>query len=438
MTKLLPFIIALLTTSTLTACVTQNYGNDKATPLIENESSKNEIAMTRISLGLGYLKMGNTQQAKLNLEKAKRFAPNLVQVYTAFAHYYDTVGEPDLATQAYEQALSLDGQDADTLNNYGVFLCRHEKYAAAEKQMLKAIAIPSYILVAQSYENLALCQLKAQQFEKAEIYLEKAIAHSPNRASSLLQMMRLQYAKSEYKSAQTYLHRFEKSTRRFNPDALALAFKIFEKQGNKRISKNYANMLVKMFPHSFESKQYILNELSVIDADKLAEEYRALQRGEHTNSNKKRVVVLSPKTSVNEEKTGLSRDGLKPIMANSVMPTKVEEAELKAKSFNANETSEVKTTVKQNEANAKDSGLVQVEKALETPEAKIDEPVEDDKPMVSLPIHVVKKGDSLFAISKQYNIVMKSLQRWNKLRRPYILKIGDVLYLADPKSAANR
>ena len=160
-----------------------------------------------------------------------------------------------------------------------MFLCRHEKYAAAEKQMLKAIAIPSYILVAQSYENLALCQLKAQQFEKAEIYLEKAIAHSPNRASSLLQMMRLQYAKSDYKLAQTYLHRFEKSTRRFNADALALAFKIFEKQGNKRIAKNYANMLVKMFPHSFEAKQYILNELYQIDADKLAEEYRALQRG---------------------------------------------------------------------------------------------------------------------------------------------------------------
>ena len=440
MTKLLPFIIVLLTISTLTACVTQNYGNDKAKPLIENEASKNEKAMTRISLGLGYLKMGNTQQAKLNLEKAKRFAPNLVQVYTAFAHYYDTVGEPDLATHAYEQALSIDGQDADTLNNYGVFLCRHEKYAAAEKQMLKAISIPSYILVAQSYENLAFCQLKAQQFEKAEIYLEKAIAHSPNRASSLLQMMRLQYAKSDYKLAQTYLHRFEKSTRRFNADALALAFKIFEKQGNKRISKNYGNMLVKMFPHSFEAKQYILNELSEIDADKLAEEYRALQRGEGSKSSKKRVVVLSPKPAPNDEKISLSRDGLKPIMANSVMPTKVEEAELKAKSFSETETSEVKGIVKQSDINAahKNSSFEQQEIKLETKEVEIAAPVENNKPMVSLPIHVVKKGDSLFAISKQYNIVMKSLQRWNKLRSPYILKIGEVLYLADPKSAANR
>ena len=34
-------------------------------------------------------------------------------------------------------------------------------------------------------------------------------------------------------------------------------------------------MLVKMFPNSFEAKQYILNELYHIDADKLAEDYQA-------------------------------------------------------------------------------------------------------------------------------------------------------------------
>ena len=46
MKKLLPVFIALLSTSTLTACVTQNYGNDKDTPLIENESSNNCLLYT--------------------------------------------------------------------------------------------------------------------------------------------------------------------------------------------------------------------------------------------------------------------------------------------------------------------------------------------------------------------------------------------------------
>lgn len=454
MKKLLPFFIALLSTSTLTACVTQNYGNDKDTPLIENESSNNEIAMTRISLGLGYLKMGNTQQAKLNLEKAKRFSPNLVQVYTAFAHYYDTVGEPELATKAYEQALSIDNQDADTLNNYGVFLCRHEKYAAAEKQMLKAIAIPSYILVAQSYENLAFCQLKAEQFDKAQTYLEKAIAHSPNRASSLLQMMRLQYAKSDYKLAQTYLYRYEKSTRRISADALALAFKIFQKQGNKRTSSNYANMLVKMFPNSFEAKQYILNELYQIDADKLAEIYRASKMDESSKPSKKRVVVLSPKTNIKVTDASLGRYGLKPVMKNSVMPTTQQEADLKAEQAKVNEQknasekaaqqalindkkTENKPDKKTHKLSANEPEKVSVKTAVETPVTELKDE-ENRAPMVSLPIHVVTQGDSLFAISKQYNIVMKSLERWNKLRRPYLLKIGDIIYLADPKSAAKR
>jgi type IV pilus assembly protein PilF len=58
--------------------------------------------------------------------------------------------------------------------------------------------------------------------------------------------------------------------------------------------------------------------------------------------------------------------------------------------------------------------------------------------MVSLPIHVVIGGDNLMAIAKDYNVVMKNLARWNKLRRPYLLKTGDVLYLSDPKSAIKR
>ncbi|MGB1261920.1 MAG: type IV pilus biogenesis/stability protein PilW [Cognaticolwellia sp.] len=486
MTRLSPFFIALLTASTLSGCVTQHYGNDKDTPLIENEASNNEIAMTRISLGLGYLKMGNTQQAKLNLEKAKRFAPNLTQVHSAFAHYYDTVYEPALAIKSYEKALSLDGQNADTLNNYGVFLCRQKQYTAAEQQMLKAIAVPSYILVAQSYENLALCQLQARQFDKAQIYLEKAIDHSPNRASSLLQMMRLQYAKSDYKLAQTYLGRYEKSTRRFSANALALAFKVYAKQGEQRIAKNYGNMLVKMFPNSFEAKQYILNELYQIDADKLAEDYRASLYGITHTKPKKRVVVLSPKSTTVETTPSLSQHGLQPIMTNSVMPTAQEKAQLKveepklAAQNNASEKPKVlietiddtgalaapishdlaldvvanepeQVLVNDGETEAADAITeTEVSERLNTPtedltEAFVDEmpersPVEnetstDDFNTTTVPMHTVVRGDNLFSISKQYNIFLKSLARWNDLPPPYVLKVGDVLYLADPKSA---
>jgi len=282
----------------LSGCVTQSFENNE--PIVKNQANRDEMAVTRISLGLGYLKKGDRSQAKLNLEKAKRFSPNLVQVHTAFAHYYETVGEETLAIESFEQALSIKADSADTLNNYGVFLCRQGNVAAAEVQFLKAIAVPSYLLVSESYENLASCYLQNDNFEKAEMYLNKSIYHSPNRSSTLLQMVRLQYAMSNYKEAKLFLQKFERSTQRFTANSLSLAYKLYWKLGQRRTARNYANMLVRMYPQSWEAKQYLLNELELIDADNLAKKYQLSQKEKNRHlspSHKKRVVKLSPKKS---------------------------------------------------------------------------------------------------------------------------------------------
>lgn len=293
------FTSVALTTSALlsvvlSGCVTQDYESDK-TPVVQNQANRDDMAATRVSLGLGYLKMGNMPQAKQNLEKAKNFAPGMVQVYTAFAHYYETVGEHKLTVESYEKALSLKSDDADTLNNYGVYLCRQDQVEAAEKQFLKAIAVPSYILVAKSYENLSSCFLQNDDFSKAETYLNKAIAHSPSSASTLFQMVRLQYAMGDYKQAKAFEQRFEKVTRRFTPQSLALAYKVHFKLGQRRTAKNYGAMLVKMYPQSWESQQYLLNELELIEADNLAKRYDLTKVSAQPAKSKKRIVKLSPK-----------------------------------------------------------------------------------------------------------------------------------------------
>lgn len=287
-------VLALALSFALSACVTQSF-EDGETPVVQNQANRYDMAVTRISLGLGYLKMGNMPQAKQNLEKAKKFAPNKAQVYTAFAHYYETVGENKLTVESYEQALSIDSEDADALNNYGVYLCRQGQLNAAEEQFLKAIAVPSYILVSKSYENLAACFLQKDNFDKAEYYLNKAIMHSPSNAAILFQMVRLQYAMADYQQAKVFEQRFEKVTRRFTPQSLALAFKVYLKLGQRRTAKNYATMLVKMYPQSWEGQQYLLNELELIDADNLAKRYQLTQAKEQSNKPKKRVVKLSPK-----------------------------------------------------------------------------------------------------------------------------------------------
>ena len=50
-------------------------------------------------------------------------------------------------------------------------------------------------------------------------------------------------------------------------------------------------------------------------------------------------------------------------------------------------------------------------------------------------IHYVEKGDSLFFISKKYNILMEYIERWNNVTSSSVLEIGDVIYLSAPKEA---
>lgn len=404
------FIFSFLLAA-LPSCVTHNYENDSETPVVESDSTNNDIAMTRISLAMGYLKMGKTEQAKINLEKAKRFAPNLTQVYTAFAHYYDSVGEPKLSIESYDKALSINPKDADTLNNYGVFLCRQEEYAQAEEKILKAIAIPSYIMVSQSYENLALCQLKAHQFDKAETYLDKSIQHSPSRTSSLIQMARLQYIKADYKNAQTYIKRYERAARNFSSNALALAYKVNQKMHQRRIAKNYAGMLVKMFPHSYEAKQYLLNELSTFEADEFADIYRLQQIAKQKRSANKKVVILSPNKTKKQSKANKTFK----VPEKNVVPLNITKADV-----------------------AKASDAKYQEKSQPVTVSTADNTKDKDDANEILPLfHVMEAGDNLFSVSREYNIHMKALEKWNNISRNTMLKIGDKIYLSDPAEQPN-
>lgn len=305
----LTLLIALFA-SLLSGCITQSFENNE--PIVTNQANLDEMAVTRISLGLGYLRMGDMSQAKLNLEKAKKFSPELVQVHTAFAHYYETVGENKLAVQSFEQALAINADSADTLNNYGVFLCRQNKVAEAEVHFLKAIAVPSYLLVAQSYENLSSCYLQINDFAKATIYLHKAIYHSPNSAATLLQMVRLQYAMANYQDSQQFLQKFARNTQRFTPDSLALAYKLYRKLGKRRTADDYATLLVTMYPQSWESKQYLLNGLEFIESDGLAKKYQLVQKnnnGDLSITNKKPLIKLSPKASINSANSHIVASG---------------------------------------------------------------------------------------------------------------------------------
>jgi len=437
----------------LSGCVTQNYENDD-TPVVQNQANRDDMAATRVSLGLGYLKMGNMPQAKQNLEKAKNFSPEMVQVYTAFAHYYETVGEHKQTVESYEKALSIKSDDADTLNNYGVYLCRQDKIEAAEKQLLKAIAVPSYILVAKSYENLSACFLQKDDFDKAEMYLNKAISHSPSSSSTLFQMVQLQYAMGDYKQAKSFEQRFEKVTRRFTSQSLALSYKVHYKLGQRKTAKNYGTMLVKMYPQSWEAQQYLLNELELIEADNLAKRYQLSQATITQAKSNKRVIKLSPQKAIAVKVEPKVEAQLEPqvVAEKEASKTNLSVAQEEPVLIVSAETEEKTTTKTPVDKNNQGKRVVVLE-STETEQAKTEEfkveeikpdktqtvekepkPTNNEQPQKFPDFHVVKKGDTLYNISVEYNIKIKALRRWNKISKNQKIHIKDIIFLENPKS----
>ena len=162
----------------LAACVSQ---------APQQDFDKQEAAKARVELGLGYLAQQQVSQAKLNLDKALSYAPEYYLVHSALAYYHQMQSEVEQAEQAYQTAIKLDKNQGDTFNNYGTLLCSHGRFDEAYKHFQSALDTPNYYHQAETYENIALCALSAQdipRFQQNLALLEKV---SPQRAASLRQ-----------------------------------------------------------------------------------------------------------------------------------------------------------------------------------------------------------------------------------------------------------
>ncbi len=230
-------IIPAALTLTLSACVT-------VTETVDNtpQSSDIEMAESRISLGLGYMGQGNMVKARENLEKALAHAPSYYRSQLSIAHYYEKVGEPDMARQYYRSALKQHPRNGNVLNNYGTFLCKQGEYEQADRYFNQAIDQPYYYLVSASYENAALCALKSGNKEQAYTYFQRTLDHDPNRARSILQIANLEIEKGKYIDARIRLMKFHQRYGLKKP-SLQLLIKLEDQAGNEALKEKYQKQL---------------------------------------------------------------------------------------------------------------------------------------------------------------------------------------------------
>nr|WP_198927280.1 type IV pilus biogenesis/stability protein PilW [Vibrio genomosp. F10] len=229
--------VVISTVMSITGCVTVTDGDETPT-----KASSIDMAETRLALGLGYLEKGNMIRARENLEKALKHAPNYYRTQLSMAHYYEAVGEPKSAENIYKTALRQHPKNGNVLNNYGTFLCKQGNVKQADDFFNRAVNQPYYYLISGSYENAALCALKAGNTVQAKTYFKRALDHDPNRARSILQLAKIEIEQQEFTDARIRLMHFHQ---RFGLRASSLTLLVeLEKQaGNTALEKKYQRQL---------------------------------------------------------------------------------------------------------------------------------------------------------------------------------------------------
>lgn len=422
----------------LSGCVTQNTYDGSKKPVITKKVDNTQAARTRISLALKYLSMGDSAQAKYNLEKANLFSPNLPEVHYTTAYFYQSVGEPNKAKESYEKALTLAPNDANTLNNYGVFLCDIGEYDHAVDNFLSAIEIPSYLRVAESYENLALCAIKADDFDNVEEYLESSVKHSPMRGSSLINLSAFYYAKSDLHKAQMTLKRYG-AAGRISSRSLLLSYLIESSMGHIEQARTLSQTIEQTYTTSLEARILRERKTSSSEFEQLKEQYRKselrkLQKDILSRKDKPKIKIIKKKKAPNT--TQMKQTPNQETKFTNKAPTQ--------------KSMPLIAEIKKERSNIKPEAVVLVEKL------KIDESTASVEPTkaentnkaklikqqvafknrsiteVEIPFHIVKSGENLFSISVKYNVKLQSLLHWNKLSESDQVYKGTKIYLNNP------
>lgn len=407
-TRVLRTIIYSLGLTFIFGCVTEQSYIDSNQQLRSLAFNKEDAAKSRLLLGLGYLRNENYPQAKFNLDKALEYAPMRADVHSSLAYYYQAVGDVVKAERSYQKSLQIGPHNPNTLNNYAVFLCKLTDYNQAVIRFKQAIEIPSYSQVAESYENMALCLLKTDDFNGALQALTQSYQHNPNRIATLLDLISVHYAMGNQAEAlklyNTYLSQSEQ-----NSTSLLLGVLLQKSVGKNSLAQEYRTRLISEFPLSHQSlllRSNLLHE-SIFEQRKM----RYLQitkQGTKPISNSFAKVtssnVKTPKTRKLPKNQGIVTVENKPNHVHSVV------------GIGKSMALPSETIVSQQDDN---STLKVVEQA----------PVLDiNVDNVEIPRYTVQYGENLYRVSIKFNVQISALVKWNKLKNQQI-NSGDKLFV---------
>jgi len=228
-------------------------GDSKDIVTSSDESDGSKRAHVRLELAAGYYGRGQMTIALDQVKLAIIADPTLAEAYNMRGLIYANLGDDKLAEESYRRALQLAPQDADSMQNFGYFLCQRKRYPEASALFDQALAVPRYRDSARTLLTKGVCQAFAGQLAESEASLVRAYEIEPGNPSVSVNLSEVLYRRGDYERARFYIRRVNGVPALQGAQTLWLAARIEQRLGNRTGAQDLGEQLRRRFPDSKEA-----------------------------------------------------------------------------------------------------------------------------------------------------------------------------------------
>ncbi|MCB1043481.1 MAG: tetratricopeptide repeat protein [Acidobacteria bacterium] len=220
--------------------------NKKSKTQTDAEASY-EIALNNFKVGCAYINDHNYIEAIDYIKRAIEIDDHNFRYHHWLGLAYMLNGQASEALTEFQNALTINPESTDSLNNMAIIEIEQGNYDQAYQYLKKVIQDSSYGQPQLAYFNLGLCLLNQEKYDQAVAAFEQAVRVEPQFFRAYLQIAEIHAVNGEFNKALEYYLKAEPG---FNNDAQVL-FKIghaYFKNRDFEHAKKYLTQVSILFP----------------------------------------------------------------------------------------------------------------------------------------------------------------------------------------------
>ncbi|MES2887411.1 MAG: type IV pilus biogenesis/stability protein PilW [Pseudomonadota bacterium] len=229
-------------------------GRDRITE--SDETPDTRRARVRLELASAYFGRGQLTTALDEVKLAIASDPNLVGAFNLRGLIYAGLGDDGLAEESFRRALQIDARDADSLQNYGWYLCQRRRFEESDALFNRALAVPLYRNAQRTLVTKGSCQAREGRLEQAEATLNRAYEIDPTNPLAAVNLAEVLYRRAEFERARFFIRRINANPDMANSQTLWLGARVENRLGNTAGTQALGKQLRDRFPKSPEAMAF--------------------------------------------------------------------------------------------------------------------------------------------------------------------------------------